>query len=145
MRIGTVYPDREAYRDPSIQPFFLSGLKNFMAFPKKIGISQYSFCPNYISFLNIVASPSCTEYHWGSLIALYVKNQPQDLFQQAVHHEVHPILKRGKRMHSKLCSGFEDVAGEGHLPRQLETTMAKTSLFQKEYPGFNYHGFFTPL
>ena len=22
MRIGTVYPDREAYRDPSIQPFF---------------------------------------------------------------------------------------------------------------------------
>ena len=32
MRIGTVYPDREAYRDPSIQPyFFLSGLKYFMA------------------------------------------------------------------------------------------------------------------
>ena len=23
MRIGTVYPDREAYRDPSIQPYFI--------------------------------------------------------------------------------------------------------------------------
>ena len=22
MRIGTVYPDREAYRDPSVQPYF---------------------------------------------------------------------------------------------------------------------------
>ncbi len=32
MRIGTVYPDREAYRDPSIQPFFLlSKQEYFMA------------------------------------------------------------------------------------------------------------------
>ncbi len=53
MRIGTVYPDSEAYRDPSIQPcfFFVVQAEVFH------GI--------------IVASHSCTEYHWGTLIALY--------------------------------------------------------------------------
>ena len=30
MRIGTVYPDREAYRDPLIQPYFLSGLRSYV-------------------------------------------------------------------------------------------------------------------
>ncbi len=30
MRIGTVYPDSEAYRDPSIQPYFLSGLRSYV-------------------------------------------------------------------------------------------------------------------
>ena len=30
MRIGTVYPDREAYRGPSIQPYFLSGLRSYV-------------------------------------------------------------------------------------------------------------------
>ncbi len=52
MRIGTVYPDREAYRDPSIQPYFF-------------------VVPAEVFQLGIVASPSCTEYHWGTLIALY--------------------------------------------------------------------------
>ncbi len=30
MRIGTVNPDREAYRAPSIQPYFLSGLRSYV-------------------------------------------------------------------------------------------------------------------
>ncbi len=38
---------------------------------KKSGFRNTVFCPNYISILNIVASHSCTEYLWGTLIALY--------------------------------------------------------------------------
>ncbi len=30
MRIGIAYPDREAYRDPSVQPYFLSGLSSYV-------------------------------------------------------------------------------------------------------------------
>ncbi len=52
MRIGTVYPDREAYRDP----FYTTILFFVRAEEFQLGI---------------VASPSCTEYHWGTLIALY--------------------------------------------------------------------------
>ena len=37
---------------------------------KKSGFRNTVFCPNYISLLNIVASPSCTEYQWATLIVL---------------------------------------------------------------------------
>ena len=59
MRIGTVYPERESYRGPSIQSYFflLPGQKYFMAFPIKIGISQYSF----LSKLYFISQHRCVD------------------------------------------------------------------------------------
>ncbi len=57
----------------SIQPFFFCcpGRSISWYSRKKSGFLNSVFCPGYISLVNIVASPSCTEYHWGTLIAFY--------------------------------------------------------------------------
>ena len=40
------------------------------------------FCPGCESMGIIVASPSCTEYHWGTLPTLFVKKTSAGLHRQ---------------------------------------------------------------
>ena len=62
MRIGTLFYTTILFFCPA---------EEFHGIPdKNRDFSIQFFCPGYISLLNIVASPSYTEYHWGTLIAL---------------------------------------------------------------------------
>ena len=45
------------------------------------------FCPGIRALTNIVASPSFTAYHWATLSTLFVKKQPSDYMNIAIHFQ----------------------------------------------------------
>ena len=70
------------------------------------------FCPGIEAMGIIVASPSCTEYHWGTLIAFYFRSFSMS-FQEIICYSFQDRAQEdacAKRRYLKLLPHFIRVA-----------------------------------